>query len=100
VANKNLFSLFSCTNKIVVKIQNCDINIQIMARMCPNHKIATFFANQKCGKIFKKPHKMTFAKSFFVYFTKFRGKSVETGVKNPHKTHFTFQKRGKRGKLN
>jgi hypothetical protein len=25
---------------------------------------------------------------------------VETGVKNPHKTHFTFQKRVKRGKPN
>ena len=69
-----------------------------MARMCPNHKIATFFANQKCGKIFKKPHKMTFAKIFCVDFEEFRGKSVETGVKNPHKTHFTFQKRVKRGK--
>ena len=34
---------------------------------------------------------MTFAKSFFVDFTKFRGKSVETGVKNPHKTHFFFK---------
>ena len=59
-----------------------------MATMWLNHKIATFFANQKCGKIFKKPHKMTFAKIFFVDFTKFRGESVETGVKNPHKTHF------------
>ena len=43
---------------------------------------------------------MTFAKSFFVDFTKFRGESVETGVKNPHKTHFMVQKRGKRGKPN
>jgi hypothetical protein len=43
---------------------------------------------------------MTFAKNFFVDFAEFRGKSVETGVKNPHKTHFTFQKRVKRGKLN
>jgi hypothetical protein len=56
--------------------------------MWPNHKIATLFTNQKCGKIFKKPHKMTFAKSFFVDFTKFRGKSVENSVKNPHKTNF------------
>ena len=71
-----------------------------MARMWPNHKIATLFANQKCGKIFKKPHKMTFAKSFFVNFAEFKSKSVETGVKNPHKTHFTFQKRVKRGKPN
>jgi len=100
VANKNLFSLFSCINKIVVKIQNCDISIQIKAIMWLNHKIATLFANQKCGKIFKKPHKMTFAKNFFVDFTKFRGESVETGVKNPHKTYFTFQKRVKRGKPN
>ena len=71
-----------------------------MATMWLNHKIATFFANQKCGKIFKKPHKMTFAKKKFVDFTKFRGESVETRVKNPHKTHFTFQKRVKRGKPN
>ena len=41
---------------------------------------------------------MTFAKIFCVDFEEFRGKSVETGVKNPHKTHFTFQKRVKRGK--
>ena len=34
---------------------------------------------------------MTFAKSFFVDFTKFRGKSVENGVKNPHKTNFFFK---------
>ena len=63
----------------------------IMARMCLNHKIATLFANQKCGKIFKKPHKMTFTKSFFVDFTKFRGESVETRVKNPHKMNFFFK---------
>ena len=62
-----------------------------MATMWQNHKIATLFANQKCGKIFKKPHKMTFAKIFCVDFTKFRGKSVETGVKNPHKTNFFFK---------
>ena len=43
---------------------------------------------------------MTFAKIFCVNFEEFRGKSVETGVKNPHKTHFTFQKRVKRGKPN
>ena len=43
---------------------------------------------------------MTFAKNFFVDFTEFRGKSVETVVKNPHKTHFMFQKRVKRGKPN
>ena len=36
----------------------------------------------------------------YVDFAEFRGKSVETGVKNPHKTHFTFQKRVKRGKPN
>ena len=41
---------------------------------------------------------MTFAKKKFVDFTKFRGESVETRVKNPHKTHFTFQKRVKRVK--
>ena len=41
---------------------------------------------------------MTFAKIFCVDFEEFKGKSVETGVKNPHKTHFTFQKRVKRGK--
>jgi hypothetical protein len=91
VANKNLFSPFSCINKIVIKIQNCDISIQIKAIMWLNHKIATFFANQKCGKIFKKPHKMTFAKNFFVDFAEFRGKSVEKGVKNPHKTNFFFK---------
>jgi len=85
---------------LVIKLQHCDISIQIKATMWRNHKIATLFANQKCGKIFKKPHKMTFVKSFFVDFTKFRGKSVETGVKNPHKMHFTFQKRVKRGKPN
>ncbi len=34
---------------------------------------------------------MTFAKNFFVDFAKFRGKSVETGVKNPHKTNFFFK---------
>jgi len=68
-----------------------DVLTHIMATMCPNHKIATFFTNQKCGKIFKKPHKMTFAKKIFVDFTKFRGKSVEKGVKNPHKTNFFFK---------
>ena len=49
-------------------------------------------------KVSKNPHKTTFANFFCVDFVKFRGKSVETGVKNPHKTHFTFQKRVKRGK--
>jgi len=49
-------------------------------------------------EVSKNPHKMTFAKIFYVDFEEFRGKSVETGVKNPHKTHFTFQKRVKRGK--
>tara|TARA_S200000501_G_scaffold351793_1_gene370016 strand:- start:821 stop:1003 length:183 start_codon:yes stop_codon:yes gene_type:complete len=39
----------------------------------------------------KNPHKTTFAKIFFVDFTKFRGESVETGVKNPHKTNFFFK---------
>tara|TARA_R110002012_G_scaffold59533_2_gene155796 strand:+ start:876 stop:1052 length:177 start_codon:yes stop_codon:yes gene_type:complete len=58
--------------------------------MWQNHKIAALFANQKCGKIFKKPHKMAFTKKIFVDFTKFRGESVETEVKNPHKTHFMF----------
>jgi len=62
-----------------------------MATMWLNHKIATFFANQKCGKIFKKPHKMTFAKNFFVNFAEFKSKSVETGVKNAHKTNFFFK---------
>ena len=66
----------------------CDVLTHIMAEMWPNHKIATLFTNQKCGKIFKKAQKMTFAKIFFVDFTKFRGESVETGGKNPHKTHF------------
>ena len=31
---------------------------------------------------------MTFTKNFYVNFTKFRGKSVENGIKNPHKTNF------------
>ena len=68
--------------------------------MCPNHKIATIFYFKSVEEVFKKPHKMTFAKKIFVDFAEFRGKSVETGVKNPHKTHFTFQKRVKRGKPN
>ena len=34
---------------------------------------------------------MTFAKIFCVDFEEFRGKSVETGVKNPHKTDFFFK---------
>ena len=61
---------------------------------------------QQCGQIIKwphflqtksveegikNPHKMTFAKIFCVDFTKFRGESVETGVKNPHKTNFFFK---------
>ena len=36
----------------------------------------------------KNPHKTTFAKIFYVDFTKFRGKSVEKGIKNPHKMTF------------
>jgi len=39
----------------------------------------------------KNPHKTTFAKIFYVYFTKFRGKSVEKGIKNPHKMNFFFK---------
>ena len=31
---------------------------------------------------------MTFIKIFYVNFTKFRGKSVENSIKNPHKTNF------------
>jgi len=54
MANKNLFSPFSCINKIVVKIQNCDISIQIKATMWRNHKMATLFANQKCGRGYQK----------------------------------------------
>ena len=34
---------------------------------------------------------MTFAKKKIVNFAKFRGKSVEKGVKNPHKTNFFFK---------
>ena len=68
-----------------------DVLTHIMAEMWPNHRMATLFTNQKCGKIFKKPHKMTFAKIFCVDFTKFRVKSVETRVKNPHKTNFFFK---------
>ena len=44
----------------------------------------------------KNPHKTTFAKIFYVDFTKFRGKSVEKGIKNTHKMNFFFQKCGKR----
>ena len=42
-------------------------------------------------EVFKNPHKMTFANFFCVDIAKFRGKSVETGVKNPHKTNFFFK---------
>ena len=41
--------------KKIKKIQNCDINIQIVAEMCLNHKIAIMFEGQKCGRGVQKP---------------------------------------------
>jgi nucleoside 2-deoxyribosyltransferase len=41
--------------KKIKKIQNCDINVQIVAEMCPNHKMATMFEVQKCGRGVQKP---------------------------------------------
>ena len=73
-----------------------------MCLKCGNcHKVATighFVAknmNSKMWKIFQK-HSKTGAT--ICPFRRFLFKSVEKGVKNPHKTHFTFQKCGKRGR--
>jgi hypothetical protein len=46
-------------------------------------------------KIFQKHSKMS---ATVCPFGQFLLESVEKGAKNPHKTHFTFQKCGKRGR--
>ena len=38
-------------------MSHCDISVQQCVRNVANHKKATMFWRQKCGEIFKNPHK-------------------------------------------
>ena len=40
----------------------------IVAEMCPNHKMATIFRGEICGKFSKKPHKMKKIHNFHKFF--------------------------------
>ena len=72
--------------KKIKKIQNCDINIQIVAEMCPNHKIATIGGFKNVELFFKRSHKIDF---YHVFDSCFRAKMWKNSPKTRIKLIFT-----------
>ena len=85
----------------LLRVKECDINTTMCLKCGKCLKVATFghFVSinltSKMWKIFQKYSKIG---ATVCPFSQFLFKSVEKGAKNTHKTHFTFQKCGKRGR--
>ena len=85
----------------LLRVKECDINTTMCLKCGKCLKVATighFVAENMDSKMWKIFQKHSKTGATICPFRQFLFESVEKGVKNPHKTHFKYQKCGKRGR--